>query len=183
MSQQSKYRQNEWDAAAMDHEERKAIDKNSGRTAISRKALSVPARYLLKNKLITGSILDYGCDKGGDVKRLAAMNKMIIGYDPNSSYETRGKFFRGTEAMLSPYKFDTILCTYVLNVVQHHRGQPEILERIKFLLHPAGVAYITVRRDIKKEGINKRGTYQRNVVLNLPVVRETSTYCIYKLEK
>ena len=39
-------------------------------TAITRNKLSIPILYLHKKGLLNGSILDYGCGKGGDVKQL-----------------------------------------------------------------------------------------------------------------
>jgi hypothetical protein len=48
---------------------------------------------------------------------------------------------------------------------------------------PDGVAYITVRRNLKKDGFTSKGTYQRIVRLNLPIVEENSDYCIYRMDK
>lgn len=176
MNQQAQYRQSEWDAAAQDDKERKAIAK-SGRTAISRKALSVPVRWLEKRGMIRSTIYDYGCGRGDDLRHLREKGYFAGGHDPNH------KPIEKESVDICLQVSDTVLCTYVLNVVQKHRGQDDILRQIKENLKDDAVAYITVRRDIKTEGINKRGTYQRNVLLNLPVVRETSTYCIYKMEK
>ncbi|WP_373092654.1 methyltransferase domain-containing protein [Zhongshania sp.] len=173
MEQQAKYRQDEWDAAKEGERQKEAI-KRAGRTAIRRKALSVPMRWLLKEKLLHGSILDYGCGRGDDVRRLKDKRKFIVGYDPNHDSMDYWDMAR--------YRFDTITCNYVLNTVDEATGQ-RIINELRRLLHPQGTAYISVRRDIKKEGMTSRNTYQRNVVLDLPIVRETSTYCIYKLEK
>ena len=44
-------------------------NKYSHLTAIDRKYLSFPARYLLQNKLLKGKVLDFGCGLGNDVKK------------------------------------------------------------------------------------------------------------------
>lgn len=140
-------------------------------TAITRTKLSTPMKYLFTNlldrKVITDNqkqILDFGCGKGFDAESLG-----LDMYDPYYYPEYPNK------------KYDIITCNYVLNVLT----EPEVnkvLGEIKGLLNNKGVAYITVRRDVKKDGWTKRGTYQRNVILTLPILKETSGYCIYKLE-
>jgi len=135
-------------------------------TAITRTKHSRPMAELYMMGLLpdSKSILDFGCGKGFDAEQL----KLDM-YDPYYYPEYPNK------------KYDIITCNYVLNVLT----EPEVnkvLGEIKGLLNNKGVAYITVRRDVKKDGWTKRGTYQRNVVLPLPIVKETSGYCIYKLE-
>jgi diadenosine tetraphosphate (Ap4A) HIT family hydrolase len=66
-------------------------------------------------------------------------------------------------------KFDTIICQYVLNVLLPEE-QAEVLMSVSELLKPAGKAFITVRRDLKREGyrthyVHKVPTYQCNVKL------------------
>ena len=78
--------------------------------------------------------------------------------------------------------FDTITCNYVLNVVEETQAH-DLLVKIGNLLNIKGTAYITVRRDIKKEGFTSKGTYQRNVKLPLDILKETSSYCTYILTK
>jgi 2-polyprenyl-3-methyl-5-hydroxy-6-metoxy-1,4-benzoquinol methylase len=140
--------------------------ENSHLTAIARKKLSLPTRYLLKFNLLEGKILDFGCGKGFDTDFLASEGFNITGYDP---------YFR-PEAPTG--QFDTIICNYVLNVISE-KEQGEVLDYINHLLSKGGFAYISVRRDIKKEGYTKRGTFQRNVVLNLPILTENAKYCMY----
>ena len=135
-------------------------------TAITRKKPSVPMRHLAKlGVLDKGRKLDYGCGKGFDADHFG-MEK----YDPH----------------FSPIKpkglFDVITCNYVLNVVLENKVL-DILIDIGNLLNSGGKAYLTVRRDIKQEGYTKKGTYQRNVILDLPILKETSTYCTYILTK
>ena len=121
-------------------------------------------RHLAKLGLLeNGQRLDYGCGRGFDAD-FFHMDR----YDPHYSPRKPTK------------KYDTISCNYVLNVVSQFDGD-NILEEIKGLLQPSGFAYITVRRDIKKEGFTSKGTYQRNVILDLPILKETKTYCIYEM--
>lgn len=149
------------------------MENNSELTAITRNKLSSPSRYLFENGLLVGRILDYGCGKGFDVKYLSDRGYEIFGYD---TY-----YFKDRPTG----KYDTILCNYVLNVLEAEY-ETFIIEDIKNLLSEQGIAYITVRRDLKKEGYRKKGkgtTYQRNVILNSEVLKENSNYCIYKLKK
>jgi len=137
-------------------------------TAISRKKASVPLRYLQDKGYLRGAILDYGCGKSADFNHLKKAGYTAEAYDP---------YWRPTD--LTGMGFDTVLCTYVLNVVSAE-AEDEILGSIKSLLKRGGQAFITVRRDVKKDGKTSRG-YQRSVFLNLNVVKENSSYCIYSL--
>ena len=148
-------------------------ENNSELTAITRHRPSSPLTYLLTNGLMIGDILDYGCGKGFDVRFLNEMGYNAEGYDTYYAKKRPSK------------KYDTILCTYVLNVLEPEH-EHEIIEDIKSLLVENGTSYITVRRDIKKEGYrkNKAGTtYQRNVHLNYTVLKENSNFCIYIIKK
>lgn len=135
-------------------------------TAISRKIASVPLRYLEDKGYLRGSVLDYGCGKSTDFRHLKKAGYIAEAYDP---------YWRPTD--LTGMAFDTVLCTYVLNVV-NTEAEDEILRSIESLLRKGGRAFITVRRDVKREGKTTRG-FQRNVSLNLNVVKENSSYCIY----
>jgi Methyltransferase domain len=134
------------------------------KTAIKRKNISVPLRWLISKGLLFGKTLDYGCGRGFDCSFLG-----IQGYDPNAP------------APINKYptcKFNTVICTYVLNVLPP-KEQREVIRSIKKLLTPNGVAYVTVRRDIEE---NKKGPNQWFVALPEKYkLRETSSYCIYKI--
>lgn len=132
-------------------------------TAISRTRPSAPAKYLYDVGLLCGKCLDYGCGRGKDAQIYG-----MVGYDP---------YWRPIQLTGT---FDTITCTYVLNVLDPE-DIPKVLKDIKTLLAPGGTAYLTVRRDLKGQTKKGRGTMQKNVVLPLPVVRETGGYCIYSL--
>lgn len=131
-------------------------------TAKEREKISFPTNWLLRNDLIKGKVLDYGCGFGTDVMGLKKQGFDIIGYD---------KFY------FNEYptdKYDTILCHYVLNVLELTE-QEQIIMEISQLLNKGGSAYITVRRDVKYEGyrihkIHKKKTFQRNVKLPFETV-------------
>jgi diadenosine tetraphosphate (Ap4A) HIT family hydrolase len=126
-------------------------------TAKERDSISFPARHLLKNNLLEGKVLDFGCGLGSDVNILKEKGVDVVGYD---------KFYF---PQLPNDKFDTIICLYVLNVLQKEE-QTEVLLIVSQLLKPGGTAYFAVRRDVKFEGfrthkIHQKQTYQCNVVL------------------
>ena len=75
-------------------------------TAIRQTTLSAPTRYLLQHGMLKGRILDFGCGFGFDADELKRQGYDIAGYD----YYYRPKYPEG--------KFDTILCNYVLNVLE-----------------------------------------------------------------
>ena len=127
------------------------------RTAIKRAKLSAPTRYLEKRGLLVGRVLDYGCGYGEDAGELG-----FEVYDPH--------FF----PCMPTGKFDTIVCSYVLNVVSDG-VQHGIIRDIEQRLKPNGFAYLVVRRDL-----TGNETTQRIVKLNLPVLTENSGYCIYE---
>ena len=141
----------------------------SHKTAIARSGPSSPLLTLERMGLINGEVLDYGCGKGADEKYLLSKNIPIDSYDPHwKPIDLAGK------------KYDTILCTYVLNVFNDDDGT-SVISSIKEHLNPNGKAYLSVRRDVKTDGPTSRG-FQRNVLLDYPVVKERkNNYCIYEL--
>jgi diadenosine tetraphosphate (Ap4A) HIT family hydrolase len=135
----------------------KKIENNPQLTAIKRKTISFPTRWLEEHGLLVGDILDFGCGYGIDTDRLKERGMSIIGYD---------NFYRN---QYPKQRFDTIICNYVLNVLEPEE-QAEVLIAISELLKPQGKAYFTVRRDLVQEGfryhtIYKKYTYQCNVIL------------------
>lgn len=141
-------------------------------TAIKRTDLSVPTRYLLKHNLLKERILDYGCGFGFDTDELKRQGHDITGYD----YYYRPDFPEG--------KFDTIICNYVLNVLEPY-AQAEVMMNVTNLLKPQGAAYFAVRRDLTEEGfrlhaIHKQYTYQCNVRLPFESLVANKSYELYK---
>ena len=140
-------------------------------TAIKRSRLSAPARYLLKHDLLKGRILDFGCGLGFDTDELRRQGHDITGHD----CYYRPKYPEG--------EFDTIMCIYVLNVLEPY-AQAEVMADIDHLLAPHGTAYFAVRRDLTKEGfrfhpIYRKYTYQCNVRLPYPSLVCNSGFELY----
>ena len=136
-------------------------------TAISRRTLSKPARWLQDNGRLRGRTLDFGSGRGGDYGRLECE-----AYDPH----------HGPEMPVGP--FETIMCNYVVNVIRNGGARRDILARISELLSDTGYAYIAVRTkraDLK--GTTKRGTWQGLIELDLPIEYKDSDCTIYCMEK
>ncbi len=135
----------------------KKIVNNPHMTAIERTSMSFPTRWLKQNNLLKGEILDFGCGFGFDTDELKTQRFDIVGYDKHYKPEYPEK------------RFDTIICNYVLNVLEPNE-QAEVLMSVAELLKPTGKAYFAVRRDLKSEGfrthyVHKQPTYQSNVIL------------------
>jgi SAM-dependent methyltransferase len=141
------------------------IQNKSHNTAKARKQPSAPIKLLQEQNLIRGRVLDYGCGRGYD-----AIYYGFEMYDPYWwNFKPKGYF-------------DTVVCNYVLNVVDEET-EKEILSSIKRYLKKNGVAYIAVRRDLKEWGVNSKGQLQRDSRPDLPIVKENSKFCIYKMER
>lgn len=141
-------------------------------TAKERDTLSFPAKFLLRNKLINGKVLDYGCGLGKDVELLRSQGIPIIGYDKH--------YFPD----YPQDKFDTILCSYVLNVLLPEE-QALVLMELSQLVKPTGRVYITVRRDIQHEGfrlhkLHQKKTYQCRVILKSKSIYKNESCEIYE---
>ncbi len=80
--------------------------------------MSLPARLALTDGLLSsGTVLDFGCGRGGDVRRLADSGVDIVGWDPH---------FRPHPA---PAPADVVLCNYVLNVIPDQAEREATLRR------------------------------------------------------
>ena len=140
---------------------------NSWKTAIGRNKLSAPARTLEADGRIRGKVLDYGCGKGGDAYRLGAYS-----YDPHF------------QPVMPGGRFDTILCTFVLNVVPSVDERAAIVADVLSRLNKGGRAYFSVRTDkARLNGYTSRGTWQGTVVMDAPIVAKGSGFITYALWK
>lgn len=148
------------------------MQHNGHKTAIARKTLSTPVRFLLGAQLLMGRILDYGCGRGSDVALLFASNLFVTPFDPH--YFPKSHFGQ----------YETIMCNFVLNVIPDEDERAFVLLRIQHLLAEGGTAYISVRNDKRSlKGWTTKGTWQGLIELDLPVVKRTAGYVMYKLTK
>ncbi len=148
------------------------------KTARARKTISAPMKYLSDNGLLAGVMLDYGCGKGFDAEHFG-----MYAVDPHF---TGGNIHTPEGRLVADgcIRFDVITSNYVINVIECPDVRRAVVEDIVRLLKPGGKAYIAVRRDVIKAGVTKTGTYQENVVLDLPVLVEVKgKYCIYVQSK
>lgn len=145
---------------------------NAHLTAKERDRPSYPTRRLLAMGCIEGRVLDFGCGYGADVDFLAEKGFDVTGYDAHHA------------PTYPEGRFDTILCHYVLNVL-FRKEQSRVLMEVAELLRPAGAAYFTVRRDLRRPGFrmhrkHRRRTYQCNVILPYESVLRTEFCEIYR---
>jgi ATP adenylyltransferase len=140
-------------------------------TAIARKTLPAPTRWLMKMGVIQGKVLDYGCG------RCWAVNpKEWDNYDPH---------FEPDGLPLYNVNYDTIVCNYVLCVLPQE-DRMDVLRIIKYLLTKDGMAFISVRNDRPDQGwgYSKKGTYQGRFRKNpLRQVYKCSGFRTYILTK
>jgi len=125
---------------------------------------SAPTRWLKGKGYLKGRILDFGCGHGRDCRYLHCG-----GYDPY----WRPKRPKG--------KYDTVLCTYVFNVIESEKERNQVLKQIGRLLRVGGHAFITVRRDLKRTGYTSTGSFHGIVHLDLKSIHKTKNYEIYEL--
>ena len=89
------------------------------RTAISRNALSLPAKILFTGGIANenDSYLDYGCGRGDDIKFLRELGVPASGWDPH---------FAPKEELL--VKSDVVNLGFVLNVIENPEERLEVLK-------------------------------------------------------
>jgi 2-polyprenyl-3-methyl-5-hydroxy-6-metoxy-1,4-benzoquinol methylase len=135
-------------------------------TAIARKKPSLPARVLKQAGLLRGLVLDYGCGYGMDAEWLQADKYDPVHYDV---------------AVFGRY--DTILCTYVLNTIRLKADRAVVLEHVKCLLKSDGRAFITVRRDVRGCERTSKGWQCRVTVPGAISLWRCNSYEIYVIGK
>lgn len=133
-------------------------------TAIVRKKPSLPSKFLFDSGMVIGKCLDYGCGRGFDKDFYG-----IDGYDPY--------WFPN----IPKTKFDTIICNFVLNVVEK-KEQEDIIKKVRNLLNKNGRAFFTVRRDIKNS-YRVKNYVQRLVILDYPsIYKKSRAFEIYRMD-
>lgn len=131
---------------------------NSGATAIARKTVSAPTRWLCEHHYVYGDVLHFGEGKAyQDTAALEALPGVggVYAYDPNSVDEYKRILPMGCQ-------FDFTVCNYVLNTLMPMEREQAFIDA--FL--KSVCAIFTVRID-KVEGqpwadgvITSRGTFQ-----------------------
>jgi len=137
------------------------------KSAIHRSKPSFSARTIEKRGLVKNHVFDFGCGTGKDAEYLKSKGYIVNFWDPHFHNEK-------PPSKYSSHSFDTILCTYILNVIQKDE-RIDVISKIRKLLHPKGHVFFTVRTDFdisyqakkgdwiqKNDGwISKRGTFQK----------------------
>lgn len=106
----------------------------TARTAISRRGPSAVLRHLLREGLVRGRVLDHGCGRGADLAHLTRLGFDASGWDPHHRPERPSG------------SFDTVLSTYVVNVLGEAEAEAAVLDARGFLA-PGGVLYVAARDD------------------------------------
>ncbi|MGL4358355.1 MAG: methyltransferase domain-containing protein [Sarcina sp.] len=112
-------------------------------TAISRKDLSAPLKFLLKNDLILKGekILDFGSGKGKDTEILRSKGYNCTPFDKFHDNDEISN-----ENVCTKNNYDVIICNYVFNVIE---TKDEFRDTLKFLRSiKAGRVYISIRTDV-----------------------------------
>jgi len=124
----------------------------SKNTAIARKTMSKPCKYLVDDGALKGSILDYGCGRGVDVKELKKLGYKVVGYDPHHGPKK-----------LPRTKFSHVLMTYVVNVIENVQERDKAILKAFSKVKKGGWLYITVRSPLDvSNGADKGNWKQRN---------------------
>ena len=105
---------------------------DSKRTAISRSKPSRPLKAALKLSAVQGRVLDFGCGKGADVAELERLGYKVKGYDPHF------------QAKLPRGRFQTVLMTYVVNVLQM-TARNDAINKAWGYVKPGGRLIVTAR--------------------------------------
>ncbi|MAG24478.1 hypothetical protein CMI47_02765 [Candidatus Pacearchaeota archaeon] len=138
----------------------------AARTAITRKGASAPLKKLWSQGNIRGSVLDFGAGRGGDASWLRRKGQQVAAYDPHHG-----------PTKLPRRQFDTVLCTYVLNVIPP-KEQKHVLRELRSLIKPGGTAYVTVRTDTCPAPV---AGVQECVKMGAPVAASGSGFRTYKV--
>jgi len=142
------------------------------KSAIHRSKPSYSARTIEKRGLVKNHVFDYGCGTGKDAEYLKSKGYKVNFWDPHFQNEKNPSKYPS-------HSFETIFCTYILNVIQKDE-RIDVITKIRKLLHPKGSVFFTVRTDFdisyqvkksnwikKNDGwISKRGTFQKGFSSN-----------------
>lgn len=118
------------------------------KTAKKRKMASTPLVDAYAGGAVSGRILDFGCGYGADVEFLREEGFKAEGYDPNTPEFS--KMPRG--------KFNTVMCTYVLNVVDNPE---DVLAAAWKYVKKGGRLVVTCRSKADVDYAAARGCWKR----------------------
>jgi len=147
---------------------------NSHQTAIHRGGASAPCRWLDKQDRLVGPVLDWGCGRGADVRYI----RNAYGYDPHYQPDPP-----------TGETFNTVLCTYVLNVIPDYFSRADIIAEAVKYLERGGWLYVTIRaRRSELTGWRKNGTWQGYVgdqlrIGGFTLIRGVADYEIWGWQK
>jgi 2-polyprenyl-3-methyl-5-hydroxy-6-metoxy-1,4-benzoquinol methylase len=123
-----------------------------------------------------GSLLDYGCGKGTDIRIL---NELDVRH-PNFRYDPNNHHFDE----MPEGQFDIVTNFFVLNTIPSAEERYDILCRAQHKLKLNGVLWVAVRNDRKKlNGWTKRGTWQGYVEVSGELVTQDNSFRLYRLDK
>ena len=144
---------------------------HGGETAIPRSRLAAPLRWLTDEGLLHGKLLDFGCGRGDDLRRLKRRKSVqAFGWDP---------YWRPRPDPEANAPYDVVYLGYVLNVIPE-RDEAEVREHARGLCKVDGMVYYAVRRDLDTRGHQGRGTRQRYVRLSwADLIFEDGNFAIY----
>jgi DNA phosphorothioation-associated putative methyltransferase len=125
------------------------------KTALTRTSLSRPVARALEDGLISEGtkVFDYGCGRGGDVKRLRKVGAECVGYDPN--------FY--PDEPLRPS--EVVNLGYVVNVIEDERERAQVLKRAWDLAE--GVLVISARLQSEGRRVAAEASHADGVVTGL----------------
>ena len=129
--------------------------QNRARTAIGRADLSRPLKCAIEDGLVSkdAKVFDYGCGRGGDVKRLEAMGYDASGWDPVHR--------AGGERRSAPI----VNLGYVVNVIENARERQEVLRRAWELTE--NVLVVSARLNIDGRALQHRREYMDGCLTGL----------------
>lgn len=119
-------------------------------TAIPRGALSKPMAFFLSLAKKRGfefvTLLDFGCGRGFDFKRLGQRGIAAYGYDP---------FF---QKELPSRTFDVVTMLYILNVIPEEERRKEALKSALSMVSIGGVLFVASRsqKEISREAKKRK---------------------------
>lgn len=126
------------------------VEKTAITTGISKSA------RLLKDNHTNGLILDYGCGKLRNTKYLLDSKFKIYIHDTDLQLDNiKENIPKEVSVLKNETNFDSILCSFVLNVIPSINERISLIHNIEKLLSENGYVYFEVR---KPDFINKSKT-------------------------